>query len=344
MQSGTLSLHHLKPCFFSYLLKMDKKDLRIVFMGTPEIAVASLDAIISKGFNVAGVITAPDKPAGRGRKIQYSPVKEYALEKGLLLMQPESLKNPDFLQQLKNINPHVQVVVAFRMLPESVWSLPPMGTFNMHASLLPRYRGAAPINHAVINGETETGVTTFFLDKEIDTGKIIAFKKTNIAPDDTAGTLHDKLKFLGADLVTETLEQILHGKVETIDQAQLVQNPAELKKAPKIFKEDCRIRWDENAANICNLIRGLNPVPGAFTELDTGEESKFMMKIFEAAPIREEHDLDTGKLITDNKTYIKISCKDGFVDVFTMQAAGKKRMKTQDFLRGYSFSALPESH
>ncbi len=323
---------------------MDKKDLRIVFMGTPEIAVASLDTILSNGFKVVGVITAPDKPAGRGRKIQYSPVKKYALEKGLFLMQPESLKNPDFQQQLKNIHPHVQVVVAFRMLPESVWNLPPMGTFNMHASLLPQYRGAAPINHAIINGETETGVTTFFLDKQIDTGKIIANRKTSVAPDDTAGSLHDKLKLMGAELVKETLEQILKGEIEPIDQAQLIQNPAELKKAPKIFKEDCRIRWDENAGKICNLIRGLNPVPGAFTEIDTGEESKFMLKIFEALPIVEKHALATGKLITDNKTFIKISCKDGFVNVIDLQAAGKKRMKTEDFLRGYSFSALPESN
>ncbi len=318
--------------------------MRIVFMGTPEIAVTSLDAIIRKGFQVAAVITAPDKPAGRGRKIQYSPVKEYALEKGLMLMQPANLKDAEFQQQLQEIDPHVQVVVAFRMLPESVWSLPPMGTFNMHASLLPQYRGAAPINHAIINGEVQTGVTTFFLDKEIDTGKIIASRKINIQPDDTAGTLHDKLKFLGAELVTETLEQILRGNVEPTEQTQLIPDPAALKKAPKIFKEDCRINWNEKARKICNLVKGLNPVPGAFTELDTGEEKPFMMKIWEAHPIAQNHDLPTGKLFTDNKTYIKISCKDGFVDVKTMQAAGKKKMKTAEFLRGYSFPADAASH
>ncbi len=318
--------------------------MRVVFMGTPEIAVASLDAILKSGFKVVGVITAPDKPAGRGRKIQHSPVKEFALEKGLFLMQPENLKNPEFQKQLKSLEPHIQVVVAFRMLPESVWALPTMGTFNMHASLLPQYRGAAPINWAIINGETQTGVTTFFLDKEIDTGNIIASVKTDIKPNDTAGTLHDKLKLLGAELVVDTLEQILKGKVETTDQAQFIDNPTELKKAPKIFKEDCRINWNENARNICNLIRGLNPVPGAFCELDTGEENRFLMKIFEALPIAREHDLGVGKLFSDNKTYIKISCKDGFVDVITMQAAGKKRMKTQDFLRGYSFSAPTESY
>lgn len=318
--------------------------MRIVFMGTPEIAVASLDAILSKGFHVAGVITAPDKPAGRGRKIQYSPVKEYALEKGLLLMQPLNLKDTEFQQQLQKINPHVQVVVAFRMLPESVWSLPPLGTFNLHASLLPLYRGAAPINHVVINGETETGVTTFFLDKEIDTGKIIASRKTDISPEDTAGTLHDRLKVLGADLVIQTLEQIRQGNVETIEQARLIQNLAELKKAPKIFKENCRINWNENARKICNLIRGLNPVPGAFTEIDTGDEKEFMMKIWEARPVEQNHNLPAGKLLTDNKTYIKISCNDGFVDVLTMQVAGKKRMKTADFLRGYSFPTDPNSH
>lgn len=320
---------------------MNKEDLRIVFMGTPEIAVASLDAILKHGYNVVGVITAPDKPAGRGRKIHYSPVKEYALEHGLFLMQPENLKAPAFHEQLKEANPHVQVVVAFRMLPESVWNLPPKGTFNMHASLLPQYRGAAPINWAVINGENQTGVTTFFLDHEIDTGKIIAQNKTTITSDDTAGTLHEKLKIMGAELVVQTLDQIANNNVTLLDQEQLMHASQDLKKAPKIFKEDCRIDWNLDARQIHNLIRGLNPLPGAFTELNTSEkEDSFMMKIFEALPIEQSHNFKPGILFSDNKNYIKISCVDGFMDVKTMQAAGKKRMKTPDFLRGYDFSGV----
>ncbi len=315
------------------------KDLRIVFMGTPEIAVASLEAIHQKGYTIAGVITAPDKPAGRGRKIQYSPVKQFALQHNLLLLQPPNLKDPGFLQQLKDLDPHLQVVVAFRMLPESVWALPPMGTFNLHASLLPQYRGAAPINWVVINGETKTGVTTFFLDKEIDTGKIIAYREASVSPDDTAGSLHDRLMHIGAELVTDTIEMIASGNVETIDQPELIREDQPLKKAPKIFKEDCRIDWSRDAEAICNLIRGLNPVPGAFTELQTGDAEPFFMKVWEAEPLEQSHSYPTGSFFTDNASYIRISCKNGFVNVKMMQAAGKKRMKTPDFLRGYTFSA-----
>lgn len=311
--------------------------MRIVFMGTPEIAVTSLEAIIDAGFNVVGVVTAPDKPAGRGRKIQHSDVKKFALEKGLHLMQPTNLKSDDFLQELTALQPQVQVVVAFRMLPKAVWSLAPMGTFNLHASLLPQYRGAAPINWAIINGETKSGVTTFFLDQEIDTGRIIDAKQTHISPDDTAGTLHDRLKTIGAQLVVETLEKILSGKVVTTEQSKLQTEHAELKKAPKIFREDCRINWNQPAAEIHNLIRGLNPVPGAFTEIQLNNEEVFMMKVYDARPIMENHRHEAGKLLTDNKNYIKISTADGFIDILTMQAAGKKRMKTQDFLRGYDF-------
>jgi methionyl-tRNA formyltransferase len=321
-----------------------KKSLRIVFMGTPEIAVTSLEAIVREGYDVAGVITAPDKPAGRGRKIQFSPVKQFALAKGLPLLQPTNLKDPLFLEQLKEIAPDVQVVVAFRMLPGSVWSLPPKGTFNMHASLLPQYRGAAPINWAVINGETSTGVTTFFLDKEIDTGRIIARSETDIYPDDTAGTLHDRLMILGAQLVAETLRMIEEDRVEPIDQQKLISHPTRLKKAPKIFREDCRINWDKTPVDICNLIRGLNPVPGAFTELNGVAPETFYMKIFHALPILQEHDLPVGKLFSDNKTYMKISCRDGFIDIKTMQAAGKTRMNTADFLRGYDFSGIEPLH
>ncbi|TVQ83161.1 MAG: methionyl-tRNA formyltransferase [Bacteroidetes bacterium] len=317
---------------------MQKEDFRIVFMGTPKIAVASLEAIINEGYNVVGVITAPDKPAGRGRKIQYSEVKRFALEKGLHLMQPENLKSPEFLDELRDLQPQVQVVVAFRMLPHAVWSLPPLGTFNLHASLLPQYRGAAPINRVLINGETKTGVTTFFLDEKIDTGKIIAMKESKILPDDTAGSLHDRLKVLGAKLVLETLEKIRTGQLSTTDQQELIPGHKSLKKAPKIYREDCRINWNKPAEEIVNLIRGLNPVPGAFTEIYSSNDEPVMMKIFEAEPIKEKHAFSPGKLFTDNKKYIKFSTPDGFIEVKNMQAAGKKRMETEEFLRGFDFS------
>jgi methionyl-tRNA formyltransferase len=320
---------------------MRKEDLRIVFMGTPEIAVASLEAILENGFNVAGVITAPDKPAGRGRKIRFSDVKQFALDKNLNLLQPENLKDPDFIKSLAALKPDVQVVVAFRMLPRAVWAMPPNGTFNLHASLLPDYRGAAPINWAVINGESRTGVTTFFLDEEIDTGKIIASKETEIFPEDSAGSLHDRLKILGADLVVETLGKIINGTIKTTSQDLLISSERPLKKAPKIFREDCRIDWNKPSHEIVNQIRGLNPVPGAFTELSTGSgnDGLFMMKIFEAEAVIEKHDFKTGKLFTDNKNYLKISTPDGFINVKNMQAAGKKRMNTDEFLRGHDFSS-----
>jgi len=318
---------------------MERKALRIVFMGTPEIAATALDIIIQNGFHVVGVVTAADKPAGRGRKIQHSPVKQFALDHALPLLQPENLKDPSFVKQLRELNPDVQVVVAFRMLPQVVWALPSMGTFNMHASLLPQYRGAAPINWAIINGETRTGVTTFFLDQQIDTGKIISFKEIDITPEDTAGTLHDKLKFLGASLVVETLDGILHKNITLIDQEEITKDLAALKKAPKIFREDCRINWSMHAPDICNLIRGLNPVPGAFTELKLDNDADFFMKIFEASPIPRQHDLLPGKLITDNKNYIHMVTPDGFLNVKMLQPAGKNRMKTAEFLRGYSFPA-----
>lgn len=317
--------------------------MRIVFMGTPEIAVASLDAIVKKGYEIAGVITAPDKPAGRGRKIQYSAVKQYALKHQLPLLQPENLKAESFLAQLRNINPDVQVVVAFRMLPEQVWALPPKGTFNLHASLLPQYRGAAPINWAVINGETQTGVTTFFLDKQIDTGRIIDKKEVPILPDDTAGTLHDRLKETGAQLVIETLRRIDQEDIRTIAQNTLIHEGLELKKAPKIFKEHCQINWDRSPVEICNLIRGLNPAPGAFTELHL-PDGEFFMKIFEALPVLEDHQHPHGTLFTDNKQTMKISCRGGYINILSMQAAGKKRMKTGEFLRGFRFSGVSETN
>jgi methionyl-tRNA formyltransferase len=317
---------------------MEKKDLRIVFMGTPEFAVASLKAILDNGYQIAGVITAPDKPAGRGRKIQFSPIKQFALENNLHLLQPGNLKDPEFIEQLQQLKPDIQVVVAFRMLPESVWNLPPKGTFNLHASLLPQYRGAAPINHAIINGEEKTGVTTFLLDKEIDTGKILARRTIAIAKDDIAGTLHDKLMIMGANLVIDTLEMIRLDNIEPVDQQLLVSENENLKKAPKIFKEHCRIDWNQDAEVIHNMIRGLCPIPGAYTEIQPTERSSFQIKIFEATPIQEKHTHNSGELFTDNKNFIKITAKNGFIAIKSLQASGKKRMKTDEFLRGYTFS------
>ncbi len=318
---------------------MDKKDLRIVFMGTPEMAVASLEKMLHHGYNIAAVVTAPDKPAGRGRKITASAVKRFALEQGLTVLQPENLKSPDFIEQLKSIQPDVQVVVAFRMLPQQVWKLPGKGTFNLHASLLPQYRGAAPINRAIMNGETKTGVTTFFLDEKIDTGKIIAMRETRIRDDETAGELHDRLKVLGAELVIDTLEMIRAEKTETIDQDELISQTTEkeLKKAPKIFKEDCRINWQNDVTSVFNHIRGLNPFPGAFTEVYDSLDQPFILKIFDCDYEYSETANVPGELITDNKNYLKMACPNGFIDIKSLQAAGKRRMSTLEFLRGFTF-------
>lgn len=309
--------------------------MRIIFMGTPAFAVHCLDAILQAGYLVVGVVTAPDKPAGRGRKIQFSEVKQYALEHNLPLLQPLNLKDPDFQQQLEALKPDVQVVVAFRMLPQSVWGLAP--TFNLHASLLPQYRGAAPINHAIINGERESGVTTFLLDKEIDTGKILLQEKVSMDTNETAGTLHDKLMVLGAKTILKTLELIRTNKAEPLEQQNLVSADTPLKPAPKIFKEDCRINWQQPTQTILNLIRGLSPMPGAFTEIDLLEQETFYMKIYEATGQLLAHPHPPGTLFTDNKQIIHITTLDGLVEVENMQAAGKKRMNTADFLRGFHF-------
>ena len=316
---------------------MDNKNLRLVFMGTPSIAVASLDAIIKSGYNVAGVVTAPDKPAGRGQKVQVSEVKKYAIEKGLYIMQPENLKSEQFINELKLLQPDAGVVVAFRMLPEQVWALPPLGTFNLHASLLPHYRGAAPINHAIINGETKTGVTTFFLDKQIDTGKIIGRKEIDISDNDTAGTLHDKLMVLGSQLVLETLSKIAQGNVNTIPQEQLIVPGVVFNKAPKIFRDDCRIDWNKPVHKVKNFIRGLNPIPGAFFELDQQQGEILTIKIFDVESKVLKHSMAAGKLFSDNKNYIRITTPDGYIEVKSLQTSGKKRMQTDDFLRGYAF-------
>jgi methionyl-tRNA formyltransferase len=314
---------------------MTKKDLRIIFMGTPEFAVASLKALVENGYNVVGVITMPDKPAGRGYKLQPSAVKTYALEQGLTILQPEKLKDETFLKELKQLNADVQVVVAFRMLPETVWNMPPRGTFNLHSSLLPQYRGAAPINWAIINGEKETGVTTFFLTHEIDTGKIIFQEKTAISEDDNAGSLHDRLMLMGADLVQKTVDAIIDGTVQSVSQNKLYENEADLKPAPKIFKETCRIDWNKSTREISNFIRGLSPYPAAWTELPDGDNTH-TFKLFSCKAIEKDtQKLPAGTIKTDHKTFLHIAVKNGFADVTDIQMSGKKRMKISDFLNGY---------
>ncbi len=296
-------------------------------MGTPDFAVASLRALLDADFDIVGVITAPDKPAGRGQKISESAVKRFAVEKGLKVLQPVKLKDPDFLNELKSLNADIQVVVAFRMLPELVWNMPPKGTINLHASLLPQYRGAAPINWAIINGEKRSGVSTFFLKQEIDTGDLLFAEEVDIEDDDTAGDLHDKLMEIGAGLLVKTLKAIEAGKYTEIPQHTLQEN--ELKKAPKIFREDCEINWDRPVKEVFNLIRGLSPYPAAFSHLQDKT-----LKIYRA--IAEEK-LITGKpgeIFTDNKTYLKFACRDGLISVFELQLEGKKRMKVDEFLRG----------
>lgn len=309
--------------------------MRIVFMGTPEFAVESLKKLHESEHTIAGVITMPDKPAGRGYKIQYSPVKEYALKHNLPLLQPEKLKDENFLAQLKSLNADVQVVVAFRMLPEVVWNMPPQGTFNLHASLLPQYRGAAPINWAIINGEKETGVTTFFLTHEIDTGKIILQEKIAISENDNAGTVHDRLMTLGADIVLKTIELIAEGKANATDQSQFFTDDTMLKPAPKIFKETCKIDFEKSPQEIFNFVRGLSPYPAAWTEIRLPEKDELhFLKIYEVSPLEEKHDFKTGKCIIDVRKNLKIACRNGFVTLKWVQAAGKKRMMAEEWLRG----------
>jgi len=309
--------------------------MRVIFYGTPDFAVATLDAIYRHGFEVAAVVTAPDKPAGRGRKLKPSPVKQYAMERDIPVLQPPNLKAEAFISELKKLAPDVQVVVAFRMLPEVVWSLPPKGTFNIHASLLPQYRGAAPINHAIINGETETGVTSFFLQKEIDTGHIIAQKKVTINENDNAGTLHDKLMKQGADLAVETLRQIQNNQVKEIPQSAIIKPNETLKKAPKIFKDDCKINWDQPAKAVYDFIRGLSPHPGSFTYLSDNKSVKKMIKIYDASLKYNFNVYENHSLLTDGKNYLQIVCRDGAIKIKEIQMEGKKRMEIHEFLKGF---------
>ncbi len=303
--------------------------MRIIFMGTPDFAVASLKALLDAGEQVVAVVTAPDKPAGRGQKLHQSAVKVFAVEHNIPVLQPEKLRSPDFIEELRSYQADLQVVVAFRMLPELVWNMPPHGTVNVHGSLLPQYRGAAPINHAVINGETKTGVTTFLLQHEIDTGNVLFSDEVEITESDDAGSVHDKLMNLGASLIVRTVEAIKNGNIHPIPQDELIDASA-IKHAPKIFKEDCLINWDQSTETIYNFIRGLSPYPTAYTHLD-----QKVLKVFKTKKEVTAHNHVTGKFFSDGKTFIKVTTKDGFIHLNEIQLEGKKRMSVADFLRGY---------
>lgn len=307
------------------------ENMRIVFMGTPDFAVASLKALVERNYKIVGVITAPDRPAGRGRKIRTSSVKEYALEQGLPLLQPTNLKDESFLQELQSLQPDLQIVVAFRMLPKAVWKMPRLGTFNLHASLLPEYRGAAPINWAIINGETRTGVTTFFINEEIDTGAIIRQKEVEISESETAGDLHDKLMAQGSLLVVETVELIAGGTVIPLEQSS-----AEFKPAPKLNKENCRVDWTQPLESVYNQIRGLSPYPAAWTLLLT-DNAKTECKILEATKLSEEHTLKPGSIIASKKE-IRVAVEKGYIKIEKLQLSGKRKMDAVSFLNGFTFS------
>ena len=299
--------------------------MKIVFMGTPDFAVASLRALVDSGFDVVGVVTAADKPAGRGQKLQESAVKQYAVAKGITVLQPLKLKDPIFIEELKSLSADLQVVVAFRMLPTIVWDMPSKGTINLHASLLPQYRGAAPINHAIINGETESGVTTFFLKHEIDTGDVIFSERVPIGDNETAGELHDKLMDVGAGLLVKTVTAIASGDFKEEPQPE----HEELKHAPKIFKDDCAINWNQPAKTVFNMIRGLSPYPTAYTKLNDKT-----LKIFRAELEDNEPGIAAGGFLTDGKSFLKFATKDGFIRLLDIQYEGKKRMSVEEFLRG----------
>jgi len=313
---------------------MNKENLRIVYMGTPDFAVESLKALVEGGYNIVGVVTMPDKPVGRhGNTLQPSPVKKYAVENGLKVLQPEKLKDPQFLDELQALEADLQIVVAFRMLPEVVWDMPHLGTFNLHASLLPQYRGAAPINWAVINGEKVTGVTTFFLSHEIDTGEVIKQVKVPIGDDENVGDVHDKLMTIGAKLVTETVDRIINGTLHTIDQDLLVGENVALKPAPKIFRDTCRINWKQPMKSTYDFIRGLSPYPAAWTVLNNdGKISD--VKIYESVKDSEIKGLVPGSIQTDNKSFLKVATQTGWLIIKSIQIAGKKRMSITDFLKG----------
>lgn len=310
--------------------------MRLVYFGTPEFAASQLEAILNAGYEVAAVVTMPDKPAGRGKKIQFSDVKKTALEHQLPLLQPEKLKDPDFLKALESYHADLFIVVAFRMLPEAVWKMPPLGTFNLHASLLPQYRGAAPINHAIINGETETGLTTFFLNEEIDKGMVIMRESVAIRPDETAGELHDELMLLGNKLVVETIKKIENNDIQPITQEELAAG-AVLKDAPKIFKGFCTIQWNQGCKTVYDHIRGLSPYPAAHTCLKSNSGETVDLKVFKTEMELFQPSVQPGTVITDNKNYLKIAVNDGFIHLTMLQQAGKKAMNISEFLRGFHF-------
>ena len=312
---------------------VEKKNLRIVYMGTPDFAVEALRCLVEGGYNVVGVITMPDKPAGRGHKLQFSPVKQYALEHNLPLLQPEKLKDEAFVEALRAWKADLQIVVAFRMLPEQVWAMPRYGTLNVHASLLPQYRGAAPINWAVINGDTESGVTTFFLRHDIDTGDVAMQKSVPVSETDTAGDLHDKLMVEGAQLLIETIDGVISGNLKAVPQSQLPCS-GPLRPAPKIFTETCKIDFTRGLADVYNFIRGLAPSPSAWTEVTDGEHD-YTLKIYRAAKHVATHELAAGTIVTDMKQNLSVAVNGGYIDILELQLSGKKRMDTGDFLRGF---------
>jgi len=316
---------------------MDKHDLRIVFLGTPDFAMESLRALVENGYRVVGIVTVPDKPVGRHRSVlQDSPVKKYALSKGIPVLQPEKLKDELFLDKLRALQADLQIVVAFRILPEEVWDMPRYGTFNLHGSLLPQYRGAAPINWAVINGEQETGVTTFFLTHGIDTGRIIRQRTVAIAETDNAGIIHDRLMTIGAELVLETVELIIayEGCINTIPQENLFHNPSELRQAPKIFNDTCRINWQQPAKVIYNFIRGLSPYPAAWTALKMSDGTDQSLKIYETAIVPKTSPLPAGSVFTDQKSFLDIAAEDDCIRLLSIQLSGKKRLNIKEFLQG----------
>lgn len=316
-------------------MEMSGNELRIVYMGTPEFAVETLKVLVENDYNVVGVVTVPDKRAGRGQKVKCSAVKVYAEEKSIPILQPEKLKSPEFQDQLKALKPDIQIVVAFRMLPKEVWALPVLGTFNLHASLLPQYRGAAPINWAVINGEQKTGITTFLIDEKIDNGNILLQEEIEIDPSDNAGEIHDKLMIAGSKLVRLTVDGLTNNTISPKNQKGLYDSEKLLKAAPKIFKQDCRIQWSKPALSIHNLIRGLSPYPVAWTHFSFADELK-VLKIY-AAEIIDKTPENPGTIASDGKTYIHISTKDAWINILELQLEGKKRMKIEDFLRGNKF-------
>lgn len=313
---------------------MTKEELRIIYMGTPDFAVETLRLLVENGYNVVAVVTMPDKPAGRGHKIQFSPVKQYALSVGLPILQPERLKDEAFIEELRSYQAHLQIVVAFRMLPQVVWDMPPMGTFNLHASLLPQYRGAAPLNWAIMNGDKETGITTFFLTHEIDTGRVIQRRSIEIADTDNVGIIHDKLMTMGAEMVCETVDNIIADKVVAIPQEELMTDEP-LRPAPKIFKDTCHLDFTRTVEDLYNQVRGISPYPAAWCEFVSPEGEAIGVKVFEATRHLCNHNHTPGAIVTDGKKTIEVACSDGYLQLVSLQLAGKKRLTAEELLRGF---------